>query len=300
MNPENNLFRPPVLPPHTRGRKPGPILSSHEHKKARKVVPYTANRAPSVAHYHDLHEAVKEHAFMRIQLFITRAKLFEGQAVKSDGTLHNVHFKPGHAHQQQGSSKIKWHHAAHANDCAGIKENLKEAWLKDIETMREITPRKQRNFKQRGISQETIESMQKALDQGLKIRKELEQLMPGPGFLDHTQADDLLNATDLLPQEVNLQVDKVLEDRIREKSAEITGMLSRSKITVKAATEQYVHCIKKIFNDYKKELNQERNQLLNIVHLSPKENQRKNQIQRLVSYVDDEIQGTELPPDILF
>lgn len=291
---------PPNLPPHKRGRKPGPILSSLEQKKGRKVVPYSANRAPSVNHYLDLHEGVKEHAFMRVQLFVTRAKMFEGQAVKSDGTLHDVQFEPGHAHQQQGSSKTKWHHAAHANDCAGIKENIKAAWLKDIEKESVITPRKQKNFKARGVSDEKIKSMQKALDQGLKIRKELEQLMPGPGFLDHTQADDLLNATDLLPQEVNLQIDKVLEDRLRVESAQLTEKLAKSEITVKKATEKYVSCIRRIFKDYKSELSNERKELLHMAHLSQQQSQRKKQILRLIAYVQDEIQGTIMPPDYLF
>lgn len=292
MIPENNLFFPPHLPPHRRGRKPAPILSHHEAKKSRRVVPYTANRAPSLSSYNNLHESIKEHAFLRVQLFVTRAKLFEGQAVKSDGTLHNVHFAPGHAHQQQGMSHSKGRHAAHANECAGMKENIKEQWLLDIEKHGVITPRKKKNFRQRGVSENDINAMEQSLVQGIKVRKALSDLMPGPGFLDHTQADDLLNATDLLPQEVNLQVDKVLEDRIREKSAELNEKVAKSLITVKNATEQYIQSARNIFNEYKKEMKAE--------HATQKFQWQKLRLERLMMYVDDELSGTVMPPDFMF
>lgn len=300
MIPENHLFFPPLPPPHQRGRKPGPILSSHESVKSRRVVPYSANRAPSVENRTNLHEAIKEHAYLRVQLFVTRAKLFEGQAVKTDGTLHNVHFSPGHAHQQQGVSKVKGEHAAHANECAGMKENIKEQWLFDIERTGVITPKKKYNFKQRGLSELDIQSMEQTLIQGLKIRESLSKLMPGPGFLDHTQADDVLNATDRLPSEVNWQVDKVLEDRIRSTSAEINEQLAKSQISVKKACKKYVQCAKSILSTYKQELKIEHQGLVKVQKNTPEQAKRQVQLVRLIKYVNDEIAGTVMPPQFLF
>lgn len=300
MNSENHLFFPPLPPPHQRGRKPGPIISSHGAVKSRRRVPYSANRAPSVENPSNLHEAIKEHAYLRVQLFMTRAKLFEGQAVKTDGTLHDVHFSPGHAHQQQGVSKVKGEHAAHANECAGMKENIKEQWLFDIERTGVITPKKKHNFKQRGLSEVDIQSMEQTLIQGLKIRDSLYKLMPGPGFLDHTQADDLLNATDRLPSEVNLQVDKVLEDRIRSKSAELNEKLAKSQISVKKACEKYVRYAKSILSTYEQELIVERQGLVKVQPKTPEQAKRLGQLVRLIRYVDDEIVGTVMPPQFLF
>lgn len=300
MFPDNHLFFPPQLPQHHRGRKPTPILSSRENKKTRRVVPFKANRAPSVANHADLHEAVKQHAFLRVQLFVIRAKLFEGQAVKSDGTLHNVHFRAGHAHQQQGRSSVKGEHAAHASECAGMEENIKEQWLFDIERSGEITPRKKKNFKLRGVSEIDIQKMDQSLRQGLKIRDSLRQLMPGPGFLDHTQADDLLNATDQLPSEVNLLVDKILENGIRGRAAELTERIAKSQITVKLATEKYVQSAKKIFSAYLGKLKEEHLGIVKTAQITQEQIFRKMQIERLMSYVEDELSGTVMPPEFLF
>ena len=120
--------------------------------------------------------------------------------------------------------------------------------------------------------------------------------MPGPGFLDHTQADDLLNATNRLPREVNLQVDKVVEDRIRPQSAQLTEKLSKSQITVQTATKEYVDLIHKIFNEYKAELHRELQQLSQVAQPEPWQTDRKNKIIRLIAYVEDELQGTQVPP----
>ena len=221
--------------------------SLFEEKSSRKVIAAEKNVAPTVSDIVNLKEGVREHAYLRVQLFFVASLALWKKGVRSSGDYVALETNIQRAKCQVGRA-TNGYHAAHSNAAAGFVENRKENLIEEL-VEEGITPLKRKLLLAKGISEAQLAQIEAKHSHEKTVRQIIDTVWPEKGILDGTPLELVLNATNSLPRAVNLQSDKPLEKRIRPFVADLYRQLMRGEIDPKKATSIYVTAIQNHFKE---------------------------------------------------
>ncbi len=251
-------------------------------KKSRQIISATKNNTPTVTHHDDLKEAITEHAHLRIQLFYLSAMALYKRALRSDGSVSDVHVKVTGATMQisQGNRE---NHAAHASAAASTVDNLKELIILQIQK-EALTPLKSKLLSAMGLSEQDLNAIDEKHEDIKFVRKMINTYWPHESLLAGSELELTLNTTNNLPAGLNLGCDLSLEKKIRPLIAEIIGLVMKGQLEPQQATLRYVTAVQEHF---KEKITHIEKQLL----ICPKEKLEKTKSQ--LFYHQNELAGSQ-------
>lgn len=213
---------------------------------SRKVARYEENKAPSVSEVKNLSEGIFEHAHLRVQIFHAVAMKLNGVAMRTNRSPAKVNVWVGRATKQDGQG-TRQEHAAHSNAAAGLRDDLKEHYIKQI-LDNGVTPIKADVLTRiRNISTQDLDVLHSNhMDEEL-VRQVIELAWPGNSVISDTELEDQINATNKLPRNLNLGCDLTLEKSIRPYVAELMTLIMKGELDPRAATNLYVQAIENHF-----------------------------------------------------
>jgi hypothetical protein len=264
--------------------------------KGRRIRSLNKNLTPSAANIVNLAVGIREHGGKRVEVFDYVIRQIHGIAVRSDGSVKDVEGFVKGAHLQHGrGSKIKKTHAAHVHPLAGFEENWKDLSIEEMFKEKEISPRKRAYLKNVGATPEQIQDLMDHLDDKEYLKKKMQELAPGPSVFSNTLVEEILNTTDELPEGVNL-VDCKVENKIREKVAQVMVQAMKAEISVVAARHKFVTLVHQGLENTKEVVQR---QLKLQMEMELEEEGKFNHLCELLGYVNLEIDGTEQANNIL-
>ena len=267
-------------------RKADPIHPSE--KTSRKISKHEDNVAASMSHWENLEEGIREHAYLRIQIFHAVATKLEGWAKRSNGTVTDVDVRVGRATKQDGQGTREMH-AAHANAAAGLRDDLKERYIKQI-VGEGVTPVKAAFFSRiRNMQSDDLENLKQHQFNETYVREAVEKIWPGNSALSGTDFEDQINATDRLPRALNLGCDLTLEKAIRPFVADLMKQVMQGGLTPKQATDQYVQAIQTHFAAKIEEITEK---LKGLKASTPINSEEIKKWETQLSYHQNEMNGT--------
>lgn len=223
-----------------------PKTVSKTASKARIIHSHEQNLAASVSEVKDLPDGIREHAHLRIQMFYAVAIQVLGVAKRTNGDVTDIKVWVGRATKQDGQG-TREEHAAHSNAAAGLSDDLKENYIKQI-IDDGITPVKAGVLSRiRNLSaDELIELHENHTDEEF-VQDVIDRVWPGNSAISGTELEDQINATDRLPRSLNLGCDLLLEKSIRPYIAELMTRVMKGEIEPREATDLYVKAIQDHF-----------------------------------------------------
>lgn len=203
-------------------------------------------------------ESVRNHAYLRIQLFIVTAL-----------ALHNISSFSAKAKAKilgataQGGTGSFGRHAAHAHTASGLTDNMRDLIQEDI-ALHGITEKTEFMLRAKGFTGEMLEGLNQLYLMGEKD-PELKQNVPAiiakifhktwrlrkqyrHSVLEQTNTEKTVNATTELAPQLNLQCDGLLEKAIRPALLpQLYQSLMLGAIDPEAAGKEYVDMIRVYF-----------------------------------------------------
>ena len=220
----------------------------------RIISSYAANKAPSSSQVTNLVDGIREHAHLRLQIFYAVAIKVYGLAKRSNGDVTDIDVWVARATKQDGQG-TKDEHAAHANTAAGLSDNLKSHYEKQI-VKEGITPVKKRYLTQvRNLSNEDMTELQNKHADEKFVHEIIEKNWPGNSAISGTEFEDQINATDKLPRALNIGCDLTLEKAIRPYVASLIKGVMTEALGSREATDLYTKTIQEHLTARVKEIN---------------------------------------------
>lgn len=199
---------------------------------------------------------IKEHAYMRIQLFALAVVGLYGIAVRSDNTedrefslsFTSAYLQVGKASNSKGKVKVKnKFHAAHANAAAGYVDNSRERAIKTIADEHVITPNKKKRLTSKGFTDNDFKLIQESYHDFNKLMEIFDRVWPfnplrPQSIFTGTSTDLILNSTTEVETGINLVVDKWIE-LLRPEIKQLYERIIYKKISQEEACIQYQNLI---------------------------------------------------------
>lgn len=248
MNNINSRFNDSVYHPIEKKnlKRKADVHREIEPKIGRKITRYEQNLAPSVSKVKNLADGIREHAYLRIQMFYAVALKLEGVAKRTNRSSTNVKVWVGRATKQDGQG-TRSEHAAHSNAAAGLRDDLKEHYIQQI-IEQGMTPVKASALRRiRNMSRDDLDKLQKNHTNEKFVRDVMELVWPGNSVIAYTEFEDQINATDKLPRMLNLGCDLTLEKAIRPYIAELMMLVMKGELDPRKAADLYTEAIQNHF-----------------------------------------------------
>lgn len=256
-------------------------------RRIRKVIPINQNQAASVAIWQDVEEGLRQHAYLRIQLFLMGALAFWKKATRTRKPPEEICLQIGPAKLQVGQANHRAYQAAHAHTAAGLVDNLKENIVKRI-TKDGLSPIKSKILLAKGITEEQLLELDRNHQDGSFVEAVINKAWPQSDLLGETSLELQLNATNCLPYQVNQICDSGLERKIRPLVVSLYTKVMRDELDPTAATKMYTKAVQDHFEKQ-----------IQTVELRLKEEDDPS-LKRILNYYTHQLIGTREPDYDLF
>lgn len=258
---------------------------------SRTLFSYEANQTPSDSNPAvspaDLDEKIRQHAFLRVQLFVLVAAALHNIVPTTSSMPLNVKAKVLGANMQVGSA-TDGNHAAHAYPAAGQKDNVGSLMAKHLKEGNPLTPTKLELLEVLGIEKSDLDAIVNSSTDPEQLKSLIKKVIAAVTRMTHvledTRLELLLNTTDPLPARFNTASDGALEKDIRP--AKLPSLLEQDMkglISIKEACQDYVDMIREHFDTRTKNLllrvedfKNQQAELDKQISLEPKEKKRKS------------------------
>jgi hypothetical protein len=176
-------------------------------------------------------ESIRQHAYLRIQVFAILLVVFCGMAIRTDPTkLRSLLLKIQAAYLQAGKATNSGKHkydAAHFNPGAGLCDDIRNMMMEEINSDLSVTPLKKRFLIDKGFTEEDFEYLKNNKFTPDAIKEIFNRVWPAcKSIIFNTETDEMINGTTEMLKIINLSVDKALEKVLRPRMLELLASIS--------------------------------------------------------------------------
>lgn len=180
-------------------------------------------------------ESIREHAYLRIQVFSVLLVTFCGMARRSDPTKQrNLLLRIQAAYLQVGkATNFKEHKydGSHFNAGSGLIDGIRDVLIEEISIDREITPLKKQFLLNKGFTEEIFAELARNGFTKESINEMFNRVWPVcKSILFNTETDQLINGTTELLKIINLTIDKALEKVLRPRMLELLEKIAKEEL----------------------------------------------------------------------